>query len=116
VRKLGPLCLVLLAGCAGSLDVSQPLSSTKIREQLIGRTFTGLTGDQRFFVTFNGNGSATYQGADAQFVQWRADDRGLCIRWYDEGAEKCAPVFVVGNTSYRIGSITINQIDIPHRF
>lgn len=108
--------LLVVAGCDYPVDLSQPLSAPMVRSGITGRTFTGLVGDQRFLITFDRNGSATYYGADAQYVHWRAGDEGLCIKWYDATAEKCAPVYLTGYESYRVGSITMKEFGMPHRF
>ncbi|MGH7088227.1 MAG: hypothetical protein ACREFQ_04945 [Stellaceae bacterium] len=106
----------LLAACIGDTDLRQPLSGPTIRMDIIGRTFTGIVGNQRFFVTFHENGTATYVGAEAQYVHWRAGPEGLCIRWYDAAAEKCGPVHLLGYASYRVGTITMTEISGPKRF
>jgi len=108
--------LVVVAGCTGAEDLSQPLDAPMVRSGIIDRTFTGLIGDQRFLITFDRNGTATYYGAVAQYVHWRASDQGLCIQWYDVAGEKCAPVYLTGYESYRVGSITMKELGTPRRF
>lgn len=116
MRGLLLLGLLALAACASEPDLSQPLSGSMIRMQMTGRTFTGLVGAQRFFITFHGNGSATYYGADAQYAHWHADGQGLCIRWYDQPDESCAPVYLTGYASYRVGTVTMQEFALPHQF
>jgi len=107
--------LAVLAGCAGQEELGQVLPPTMLRAQLTGRTFTGLIGQQRFFITFNRDGTASYYGAETEYVHWRADDQGLCIEWYGAVGEKCAPVYLAGYASYRVGTITMRQIAVPRR-
>jgi hypothetical protein len=116
LRRLVLACVVVLAGCAGTEDLSQPLTGPVVRQRLTGRTFTGLVGNQRFFITFARNGTATYYGADARFVHWRAGNEGLCIAWDDAGGETCGPVYMLGYAAYRVGSVTMKEIAMPHRF
>ena len=108
--------VIAVAGCTGAEDLSQPLSPPMVRTGITNRTFTGLIGDQRFLITFNFNGSATYYGANAQYIHWRVGNEGLCIRWYDAADEKCAPVYLVGYESYRVGSIAMHELEMSHRF
>ena len=107
--------LIAVVGCSDE-DLSQPLSAPMVRSRITGRTFSGVVGDQRFLITFAFNGTATYYGADAQYIHWRAGDEGLCIRWYDAADEKCAPVYMLGYESYRVGTITMQEFALPHRF
>ena len=117
MRHLVLAGLVVVAGCADSEDLSQPLSAPMMRAQITGRTFTGLIGNQRFFITFDRKGTASYYGAEAEYVHWRTDDdQGLCIRWYEAAVEKCAPVYLTGYESYRIGTITMKIFALPHSF
>jgi hypothetical protein len=116
LRRLVFLGLAALAGCAGTEDLSQPLTGPVVRSRLVGRTFTGLVGNQRFFITFAPNGTATYYGADAQYVHWRVSDAGLCIDWNAAAGEQCGPVYMLGYEAYRVGSVTMKEIAVPHRF
>ena len=116
MRRLLLTGLTVVAGCTDAEDLSQPLSPPMVRSGITDRTFTGLIGDQRFFITFERNGSATYYGAVAEYIHWRAGDEGLCIRWYDATDEKCAPVYLIGYDSYRVGSIPMQEFALPHRF
>lgn len=116
MRLLG-IAFIALVGCADQDDyIGHPLSSDLIRSHIVGRTFTGTVGAQRFFITFDPNGTATYYGADAQYAHWRATGEGLCIRWYDAPQESCAPVVPLGYLAYRVGGVTMQEMDIPHRF
>jgi hypothetical protein len=108
--------LTAVVACTGPEDLTQPLSASMIRSQLPGRSFTGLLGNQRFFITFDRNGTATYYGDQTEYVHWRASDEGLCIRWFSAPNEKCAPVYLMGYQSYRVGSITIREFPLPRRF
>jgi hypothetical protein len=117
LRWLALASLVALAGCAGgAADLSQPLAGPLVRQRLVGRTFTGLVGNQRFFITFARNGTATYYGTVTQYVHWRVGDAGLCIAWDDASGEKCGPVYMLGYAAYRVGSVTMKEIAVPHRF
>jgi hypothetical protein len=116
VLRLAPALLLAVAACAEAEDLNEPLSAPMVRQQITGRTFTGLDGNQRFFITFERNGAATYYGATTEYVHWRADRDGLCIKWYDAAAEKCAPVYLAGYESYRVGTITMQEFALPHRF
>lgn len=115
-RRIGVALLLCLAlnACAEA-DLSQPLTLFQIREQLTGRTFTGVADHQRFLITFNRNGSATYYGADAQYLNWHVNEQGLCIRWFDQPAETCAEVYLDGFEGYRVGAVTLKLLEPPER-
>jgi hypothetical protein len=100
---------LLLAACMSAEDLDRPLSPTLIRSALAGRTLLGMRDGQQVHFHLAPNGVAVRETPSGpEYGQWRADERGLCLVWRDEG-ERCVPVrqehigrYVIGDTSMNV--------------
>lgn len=106
-RRLLLLALMLVA-CALEGEAEQPLSPVMIRRDFAGGTMIGYENDREIYIYFAPNGVAVRYTDTAEYGQWRVEeDRGLCLRWREEG-ERCTPVYQVHIGRYRLGDTEFN--------
>jgi hypothetical protein len=109
-RRFWPLALTLTA-CIGPQSLDHPLSPMVLRGELVGRTVVGSENGQTVFIQFARNGVATRNGPAAEFGRWRIDEHGaLCLWWWHDQPERCAPVYAAGGSHYRWGDTDLSVL------
>lgn len=110
LARTAVLASLWLSGCVDQAELDQPVSPLVLRQQIVGRTVAATENGQTSFIHFAGNGIAAINGATAEYGHWRiADDGSLCLQWRDQ-PERCAPVYQINASRYRVGTVDMNVL------